>query len=274
MQEAKTEKLRRLVNDIRRRAFPRRESPQRDQNSAADRRIGADGDVVNVVTWNVHSCVGIDARFTPDRTAAVLSEFAADIIGLQEVGWHHRGETGFDQFAYLGAAMGMTVLAAPTKDGPHGHFGNALLTRFPVLSWTPFDLTLRGKEPRSGVDATLNVHGRELRVMVVHLGLTPWERARQINDLTARCDGRPNVPTLLMGDFNEWATRAGRLTRLERRFTDFGCPPSFPVSLPALRLDRFYVTLGLHLLSFEAVRRKPGFRASDHLPVSARIAMA
>lgn len=268
--EAKAKNLRQLMGALRRKAFPNRQPLETRRGGAA---AAAGRETIGVVTWNVHSCVGVDARFDPDRTAAVLAEFNADVVGLQEVGWHHRGETGFDQFAYLGDRMGMTVLSAPTKQGPHGHFGNALLTRLPVASWTPFDLTLPGKEPRSGVDAVLSANGRDLRVMVVHLGLTPWERARQMSELIARCDVSPHTPTLLMGDFNEWATTAGRLTRLERRFSDFGCPRSFPVGMPALRLDRFYVSTGLRLLSFEAVRRTAVFRASDHLPVTGRIAL-
>ncbi|MBV5335727.1 endonuclease/exonuclease/phosphatase family protein [bacterium] len=254
---------------LRRNALSRRERSD-DRRSAT---LPAGRTALNVATWNVHSCVGLDARFSPERTAAVLSGLGADIIGLQEVGWHHRGETGFDQFDYLASATGLRVLIAPTKDGPGGHFGNALLTRHPVREWTAFNLTLPGKEPRSGLDALLDVAGQELRVLVVHLGLVPWERARQMSELTARCDARPNTPTLLMGDFNEWAVSARRLTRLARRFPDCGCPPSFPAGLPTLRLDRFYVSAGLSLLSYEAVRKVPAFRASDHLPVVGRIAL-
>jgi endonuclease/exonuclease/phosphatase family metal-dependent hydrolase len=229
---------------------------------------------IGVASWNVHSCVGVDARFMPERTAEVLRGLGADIVGLQEVGWHHRGETGFDQFAYLGRALEMTVLAAPTKNGPRGHFGNALLTRFPAREWTPFDLTLPGKEPRSGVDALLDVYGQDLRVMVVHLGLTPWERARQMAELSARFEVRPNTPTLLMGDFNEWAVSARRLTRLARRFPDCAAPRSFPVGLPALRLDRFYVSAGLNLSGCRAVRDGATRRASDHLPLTGQVTLS
>lgn len=257
------------MDALRRAAGGRRERPADRRAAPAATRGG-----LVVATWNIHSCVGVDARFAPDRTAGILQGLGADVIGLQEVGWHHRGESGFDQFGYLAAATGMTVLSAPTKDGPGGHFGNALLTRLPVREWAPFSLTLPGKEPRSGLEALLDVGGRELRVMVAHLGLTPWERARQFGELAARFDARPHTPTLLMGDFNEWALSAGRLARLARRFPDAGCPPSFPVGLPALRLDRLYVSSGLTLQSFEAVRRVPGFRASDHLPVVGRVALA
>jgi endonuclease/exonuclease/phosphatase family metal-dependent hydrolase len=267
----KGKRLAPFLADLRRRADERR-------TRLAKRRDGtgtdaADNDVIPIATWNVHSCVGIDARFSPDRTAEVLSNLGADIIGLQEVGWHHRGETGFDQFRYLAKATGMEVLAAPTKNGRRGHFGNAILTRFPVIRWEPFSLTLPGKEPRSGVDAVLDLGGRALRVMTVHLGLTPWERAQQLADVAERYERQPELPTLLMGDFNEWAVTASRLAGLSRRFPDFGCPPSFPAGLPTLRLDRFYVSAGLELIAYEAVRKASAFRASDHLPVVGRIAL-
>lgn len=228
---------------------------------------------ITVVTWNIHSCVGLDARFSPERVAEVLTTLDADIIGLQEVGWHHRGETGLDQFRFLAEATGRNLATAPTKNGRNGHFGNALLSRFPIVEQTPFDLTLPGKEPRTGVDAIVDAHGREVRVMVVHLGLTPWERARQYDQLASRHEARAHLPTLVMGDFNEWAVQPRRLVRLARRFTHHAHPPSFPASLPTLRLDRVLVGGGLRLESCTAPRLVPTFRASDHLPVVGRVTL-
>lgn len=228
---------------------------------------------ITVVTWNIHSCVGLDARFSPERVAEVLTTLDADIIGLQEVGWHHRGETGLDQFRFLAEATGRNLATAPTKNGRNGHFGNALLSRFPIVEQTPFDLTLPGKEPRTGVDAIVAAHGREIRVMVVHLGLTPWERARQYDQLASRHEARAHLPTLVMGDFNEWAVQPKRLVRLSRRFAHHAHPPSFPASLPTLRLDRVLVGGGLRLESCAAPRLVPTFRASDHLPVVGRVTL-
>lgn len=221
---------------------------------------------VTIATWNIHSCVGGDARFSPDRIAHVIRDLDADVVGVQEIGWHHRGETGLDQFAHLAAATGMRVLSAPTKHNDHAHYGNALLTRLPVLSFEPIDLSLRFREPRGGLSAVLDLAGRELRVIVAHLGLDPWERGQQVEKIIAQVERAPTLPTVFMGDLNEWTARSPRLDRLAQAFEDWVAPRSFNARLPTLRLDRVYVR-GLKLPKSAVVRTTLTRHASDHLPV-------
>lgn len=226
-----------------------------------------------VATWNIHSCVGLDARFAPDRVAEVIREMDADVVGLQEVGWHHRGEAGLDQFDYLARATGMTAHAGPTKHHARAHYGNALLTRLPVVSIDYVDLCVRHREPRGGLDAVLSVEGRLVRVIVAHLGLDPWERAQQIARVIALCERRPEMPTLFMGDLNEWAPNSPRLRRLDGFFEDCAQPRSFHARMPTLRLDRIYVRAGLRIPAYEVIRTTLTRRASDHLPVRAVVAV-
>jgi endonuclease/exonuclease/phosphatase family metal-dependent hydrolase len=226
-----------------------------------------------VATWNIHSCVGIDARFAPDRIATVIRGLDADIIGLQEVGWHHRGESGIDQFAYLEQATGLKAVAGPTKHDRDAHYGNALLTRFPLLEQSALDLSLPVREPRGGITAVLDVHGTPVRAIVAHLGLDPWERKAQIARILEVVRQTPDLPTLFMGDLNEWRPRAPRLQLLDEHFTDCAAPRSFHARLPTLRLDRIFVSPGLRLVGFDVVRNALTRRASDHLPVRAQLAV-
>ncbi|HYG91736.1 MAG TPA: endonuclease/exonuclease/phosphatase family protein [Azospirillum sp.] len=227
----------------------------------------------SVSTWNIHSCVGLDARFAPDRIAGVIRSLDVDLIGLQEVGWHHRGEVGLDQFEYLAKATGLTAHAGPTKHSIHAHYGNAILTRLPVRSVAPIDLSVRHREPRGGLDAMVEVEGRPVRVIVAHLGLDPWERTIQITRILALLDQQPEVPSLFMGDLNEWAPISPRLRRLANAFEDWASPRSFHARMPTLRLDRIYVRGGLKVPAFEVIRTPVTRRASDHLPVRAVVAM-
>jgi endonuclease/exonuclease/phosphatase family metal-dependent hydrolase len=220
-----------------------------------------------VATWNVHSCVGGDARFSPDRTAAVIRALEVDAIGLQEIGWHHRGEPELDQFAHLARETGMTVYAAPTKHNDRAHYGNALLTRLPVRSFRSIDLSLRRREPRGGLEAVVDAAGRPVRLIVAHLGLDPWERAQQIEIVAAIVDEQPSLPTVFMGDLNEWLSSSPRLDRLAQIFDDWVAPRSFNARLPTLRLDRVYVRGGLALPGAAVVRTALTRHASDHLPV-------
>ncbi len=226
-----------------------------------------------VGTWNIHSCVGLDARFAPDRIGEVIRALDVDLIGLQEVGWHHRGEAGLDQFEYLARATGMEAHAGPTKHNARAHYGNAILTRLPVLAVRRFDLSVKRREPRGGLDAEVEVGGRPVRVIVAHLGLDPWERAQQVAQVLARVMERPDLPTMFMGDLNEWSPNSPRLRRLGESFEDVASPRSFPARIPALRLDRLYVRGGLALTAFEAARTTLTRVASDHLPLRAVLAL-
>lgn len=224
-------------------------------------------------TWNIHSSVGLDARFAPDRIADVIRDLDVDLIGLQEVGWHHRGEAGLDQFAFLARATGMEALPGPTKHGPRAHYGNAILTRLPVRALRPVDLSLRHREPRGAMDVEVEVAGRPVRVIVAHLGLDPWERAAQVDRIVSLVERDPELPTLFMGDLNEWTRNSPRLRRLAETFADAASPRSFPARMPTLRLDRIYVRGGLALPSFHVHRTAITRTASDHLPVRAVVAV-
>lgn len=228
---------------------------------------------LRLATWNIHSCVGLDARFAPDRVAQVIRDLDVDLVGLQEVGWHHRGEAGLDQFAFLEKATGLTAHAGPTKHSERAHYGNALLTRLPVRSLTPIDLSVGRREPRGAIDAIVEVEGRPVRVIVAHLGLDPWERAKQVGDIVSRVAERPDLPTVFMGDLNEWTPNSPRLKRLAESFADVANPRSFHARMPTLRLDRIYASGGATIPSFEVIRTILTRRASDHLPVRATVAV-
>ena len=227
---------------------------------------------LGIASWNIHSCIGTDGRFAPDRVARVLEEIDADVVGLQEVGWHWRGRRHFDQFAFLAEATGRDVHAAPVREHADAHFGNALLTRLPVLSLRRIDLTVPFRAPRGALDATLGAGRHRLRVLVVHLGLDPWERRIQLGRLVAAlddgADGGRSQPTLLMGDFNEWRVRCQPLDALAARLPHLAAPRSFHARRPLLRFDRIYASAAVALGDAAAFAHAPANRASDHLPVT------
>lgn len=224
---------------------------------------------VSIATWNIHSCVGLDARFAPERTAKVIKALDADVVGLQEVGWHHRGEMGIDQFALLEQATGHRAIPGPTKNNRAAHYGNAILTRLPVREVRTVDLSLPIREPRGALAVTVEAGGSPLRVMVAHFGLDPWERNAQVTRVLEFLEAEPDLPTVFMGDLNEWRPSAPRLRRLYERLPDCAAPRSFHARLPTLRLDRIFVSHTLRLASFHVVRNALTRRASDHLPVRA-----
>jgi endonuclease/exonuclease/phosphatase family metal-dependent hydrolase len=228
---------------------------------------------VRVVTYNIHSCVGVDRRYDPSRISTVLREIDADIACLQEVEARRRSERHADQWAYLGVATGCRVVTGTGVCQPRLRFGNAILSRFPVLAARLIDLTVVGHEPRGAIDADLLIGERVLRVIATHFGLHAAERRQQANQLMAAL-GEP-VPAnrrdaravLLMGDLNEWRGRRGAIRSLDRSLGPSAAAPTFPSWMPVLALDRIYAD-GPTVLRDVGVFRSPLARlASDHLPL-------
>lgn len=230
---------------------------------------------LRVATYNIHGCVGVDGRCDPPRIAAVLREIAPDIACVQEVDARRRTDPLADQWAYLGEATGLSVVAGRRSGERLGRFGNAILTRFPVLSARLIDLSVGDYEPRGAIDADLLVGERVLRVLATHFGLRLAERRWQAGRLIAALGEAQaaNRPTphavLLMGDLNEWRGRRGGLRALDRRLGPGAVPRTFPSWMPVLPLDRIYAAGPAVLRGIEVYRSPLARLASDHLPLVA-----
>ena len=247
-------------------------------NHSAARRSRAPitGPSVRVVTYNIHTCVGVDRRYDPNRISTVLREIDADIACLQEVEAARRSGLYADQWAYLGFATGCRVVTGTGSHQARFRFGNAILTRFPILAARVIDLTVAGYEPRGAIDADLLIGERVLRVIATHFGLHAAERHQQANQLMAALEEpvpanrRDAHAVLLMGDLNEWRGRRGAIRSLDRSFGPSAAAPTFPSWMPVLALDRIYAD-GSGVLHDVGAYRSPLARlASDHLPLVGR----
>jgi endonuclease/exonuclease/phosphatase family metal-dependent hydrolase len=245
-----------------------------DRRSGILNSLGTAGDrSVRVVTYNIHTCVGVDRRYDPGRIAAVLCEIDADIACLQEVDARRGTGRHADQWAYLGEATWCRVILGAGIRDQSGRFGNAILTRFPALTARSIDLTVGGWEPRGAIDADLLLGDRVLRVIATHFGLRAAERRLQANRLMAALGGslpphrREAEAVLLMGDLNEWRGRSGAIRAFDRQLGPSAAERTFPSWLPVLALDRIYAD-GPAVLRDVGVYRSPLARfASDHLPL-------
>jgi len=224
---------------------------------------------LRVTSYNIHQCVGTDGRRLPERVAAVLSEIDADIIGLQEV--DARPDFGSEsmQMQYLANALGLHAVAGPTILRQDGHYGNALLTRRPVLDVRHVDLTVYRREPRAAIDADLDVDGRVVRMLVTHLGLLPGERRTQVRRLLDVMGGSHPSALVLCGDINEWFDVGRPLRWLNARLGRTGHVSTFPAAFPVFALDRLWVNPRAALTRVAAHATKTARLASDHLPLVA-----
>ncbi|RXZ39059.1 endonuclease [Oxalobacteraceae bacterium CAVE-383] len=224
---------------------------------------------LTVATYNIHGAVGVDGRFAPDRIAAVLQEIEADVIALQEVPLGGGNGSG-DVLALLRDATGFHVVEGPTANNGQGRYGNAVLSRYPIMAARAIDLSFGGREARGALDADIDCHGNALRVVATHLGLRPAERREQIRRLLQAFD-TDRMPVLLMGDVNEWFVWGRALRWLVSHFKAAPAPRTFPSRWPVFALDRIWIRPRQRLLHVEVHKSALARIASDHLPLIAHI---
>lgn len=161
-------------------------------------------------------------------------------------------------------------------------YGNAVLSRLPIVANHNHDLSWRRYEPRGCLEAAIAVDAQTtLQLFNVHLGTSFFERRYQGHRLLEVIAGdmNPSTPRLILGDFNEW-TR-GLTTRLlslhlnsaepEQRL---GRARTYPGVFPILHLDHVYYNSLLKLERIFVHRSRLALAASDHLPIVADFTLA
>ena len=238
------------------------------EQHAGDRRADSVS-VLSVATWNIHKGVGNDRRCDLSRTAAVIAEIAPDIMALQEADTRFGTRRGLLDLEALAREHGLT--AVPGVGPAHGWHGNVVLLRKAKID-AVHRIELPGLEPRGALIVDLHQSEQRLRVIGAHLGLLPGSRtaqARYLVDLLAKMDARP---TLLMGDLNDWRVLGGTaMAHLMGYFRTSVALPSFPSRYPMVPLDRMMVSAAAHFSQASVHDTPLARRASDHLPIKARL---
>jgi endonuclease/exonuclease/phosphatase family metal-dependent hydrolase len=246
---------------------------------------------ITIASYNMRKAVGLDRRRDPGRVLDVLHEIDADIVALQEADKRFGGRASavphelIDSHGmYKPVHLGVRHKRPFEKARQHtdrllkldtrniGWHGNAILVKRHIGVLDCAALELPTLEPRGAVIAELLVGEKPLRVVGMHLDLSGLWRRRQVRAILEAIERRPNkMPTVLMGDTNEWRTVAGCLSDFEPDFHIAPTGPSFHARHPVAALDRIIVGRDLNIEA-AGVHMSPAARkASDHLPIWARV---
>jgi endonuclease/exonuclease/phosphatase family metal-dependent hydrolase len=227
---------------------------------------------ITVATWNMQKGFGTDFRRDPARSASVIAALDADIVALQEADRRFRTRAGVLDLDLLRDTTGLTPVPVPERTGSHAHgwHGNLLLTRTAEVGEVR-TLRLSGIEPRGAVIADITHAGQKLRIIAVHMGLLRRARTIQAAALAEEI-ADDDRPTLLLGDLNEWRHgAASALAPLYDSFAHAATGASFPAPMPLLPLDRIFISTRPRAMDVAVHDAGPARRASDHLPLVARI---
>jgi endonuclease/exonuclease/phosphatase family metal-dependent hydrolase len=243
---------------------------------------------LRILTYNIHRAIGVDRRFRPERVASILHHHDADIVLLQEVDEGAPRSRELNLAKELAEASGYPYFALGHNVSlKKGRYGNATLSRFPILRERNIDLSVAESWIRRGCQHTSIQTGdaQTLEVFNLHLGLSARERMKQL-DLLARShefSGVPEgTPVLVGGDFNDWRSllwpvftdQFGFHCAVEERNGGRQFLATYPSFSPQGALDRLYFRGPIHLSSIRRCRLQVSRVASDHLPVIAEFQVA
>uniref|UniRef100_UPI0033402EA0 endonuclease/exonuclease/phosphatase family protein n=1 Tax=Castellaniella defragrans TaxID=75697 RepID=UPI0033402EA0 len=171
--------------------------------------------IIRVVSYNIHkgrSATGSRESLSDLRLG--LYGLSPDLLFLQEVqgrnqlhGGLHAQHESLAAVLHMEAAYGCNAVRAATDHG------NALLSRYPILQYENQDISDHRLEQRGLLHGVIEVEGRPVHCIVVHLGLLARGRSRQVQALVERI-GRlvpADEPLLIAGDFNDWGNRLAPL---------------------------------------------------------------
>ncbi|WP_284155391.1 endonuclease/exonuclease/phosphatase family protein [Sulfuricystis multivorans] len=247
--------------------------------------------MLTIATWNIHKGFSqFNRRMVVHELRERLRALDADIVFLQEVVGHHEGHAErFEawpeepQHEFLAAEVWENRVYGRNVVYDHGHHGNAILTRFPILASHNQDVTRLRFEKRGLLYCVVAVPDLPvpLHCVCAHLSLFGRSRRHQYAALAAFIEANvpPDAPLIIAGDFNDWRGRACEILapRLNLAEVFAAADPatrrptrSFPAALPILRLDRIYVR-GLAVEDCAVHHGPPWSMLSDHAALTARL---
>ena len=235
---------------------------------------------LRVMTYNVHSCIGMDGKVSPDRIARVIARFHPDVVALQELDVEKIRTGSIDQAHHIARMLQMEYHFHPAIHIEEERYGDAILTHLPMklvkadilpkISGSP------SLEPRGAIWVEIEVNGICIQVINTHLDVRARPRREQLEALLGSewlghsdCRGT----TIFCGDLNTLPTSA-LYRKISNRYKDTqlksqkGIPRgTFFTRLPTARIDYIFVNNETDVVTTQIPNTELTRLASDHFPL-------
>jgi len=235
---------------------------------------GGSTPTLRVLQFNIHAGLDEADRIGLSAIAAEIEAADPDLVSLNEVDDGTRRSGGADEASYLSAVTGLHAVFGPTLLGyDGGRFGNAILSRYPVVASRETTLPqVTDFEARALLTVTVRVRHRQVSFSSVHLSAGSGGTADRLPEARAVAQvlGSAPGPTILAGDLNSQPGDEP-VQILRHYFLDAqeqaGTPPGFtiPQTTPDERID--YVLYDHHLTAVPGSTRVLPSTVSDHHPL-------
>lgn len=229
------------------------------------------------MTYNVHSFVGTDGVYDPERVARVIESAGADVVALQEVDFGRGERERPPAVEWLAERLGMQSHFTFTREGKNGRFGNAVLTHHQVQLVAEGMLPRRRGEARAVQWLDVVTTSFRMQLMNTHLSLNYWERRGQVAALLGAewvVRAMQRLPLVVCGDFNS-SPLSTVYRKLGRDLRDVQCGSprraTWPAAFPFWRIDHMFVSPDIKVRSCQVTTQGLSRRASDHLPLLAEL---
>jgi endonuclease/exonuclease/phosphatase family metal-dependent hydrolase len=214
---------------------------------------------LKILTMNIHKGFSRhNRRFVLHSLRDAIRSTDADIVFLQEVIGEntlmaslYENWPEYPHYEFLADDVWPEFIYGKNAEYPHGHHGNAILSKYPVLHSQKYSISTNRFEQRGFLHAVIELPEARspLHCVCVHLGLSAVSRRKQIALLRKHITGSipEEHPLILAGDFNDWRARIRDRTLRTMGLNDAyvavsgGFARTFPAYLPVFPLDRIYV---------------------------------
>ena len=236
---------------------------------------------LHLLTLNIHKGFSWgNRRFILQELREAIRTTGADIVFLQEVvgknstqAKRHNNWPEQAQYEFLADSMWNNFAYGKNAFYPHGHHGNAILSKYPIIHSEQIDTSTNIFEQRGFLYCAVRVPGlaTPLHCLCIHLGLFAVSRRKQLRmqaDYIDRYVPR-DEPLIMAGDSNDWRGRAVEEFAWLLGMKDAAIEVNgtmaltFPARFPLLPLDRIYVR-GLKATKCVTFHRGIWKNLSDH----------